>query len=97
MLYPVELVLFPPGDHGGARPELRWLVDVTIAYPEADRPLDLVAVMAGNRPPCNVLMYYRVYDVKEVMSVVFHHEDAAVVSCKTRPVSRAYSSHGTVH
>ena len=22
--------------------------------------------MAGNRPPCNVLMYYRVYDIQEV-------------------------------
>ncbi|XP_043203571.1 acyl-CoA:lysophosphatidylglycerol acyltransferase 1-like [Amphibalanus amphitrite] len=51
---------------GSARPSLRWVVDVTIAYPEADRPLDLLAVMAGNRPPCNVLMYYRVYDIDQV-------------------------------
>ena len=42
------------------------MVDVTIAYPEEDRPLSLLSVMAGSRPPCNVLMYYRVYDIDEV-------------------------------
>jgi lysophosphatidylglycerol acyltransferase 1 len=41
------------------------VVDVTIAYPEG-KPLDLVSIITGWRPPCTSHVHYRVFDVKEL-------------------------------
>ncbi|XP_037087429.1 acyl-CoA:lysophosphatidylglycerol acyltransferase 1-like, partial [Pollicipes pollicipes] len=49
-----------------SRAGLRWVVDVTVAYPEPDRPLHLLDVMAGSLPPCKVYLYYRVYSIDQV-------------------------------
>lgn len=43
------------------------IVDVTIAY-EDGKPLDLVAIITGIRPPCITHVHHRVFDVKDVPS-----------------------------
>lgn len=44
---------------------LTKLVDVTIAYPDG-KPLDLLNIAFGNRPPCTTHVHYRVFDVNDV-------------------------------
>ncbi|KAF6204562.1 hypothetical protein GE061_018722 [Apolygus lucorum] len=40
--------------------ELRWVLDITIAYPEG-KPLDLPTIVFGYRKPCQTFMFYRLY------------------------------------
>jgi len=54
------------GDGQSVPSGLRWVIDVTIAYPEAGRPLHLLSLMAQWRPPCAIYIYYRVYPVDQV-------------------------------
>ncbi|XP_026482018.1 acyl-CoA:lysophosphatidylglycerol acyltransferase 1-like [Ctenocephalides felis] len=46
-------------------PELRWILDITIAYPGGD-PLDLTTILHGLRKPCKTVLYYRLYPSHEV-------------------------------
>lgn len=46
---------------------LTKIVDVTIAYPEG-KPLDLMTLAAGFRPPCTTHVHYRIFDIKDVIS-----------------------------
>lgn len=50
----------PPG------PGFRYLVDVTIAYPNPDDPLGMDNIMFGNRPPCEVSVHYRRIPIEDV-------------------------------
>ena len=45
---------------------LSKIVDVTIAYPERDNPLDLLDIIAAVKPPCTTHVHYRVFDIKDV-------------------------------
>ncbi|XP_043235727.1 acyl-CoA:lysophosphatidylglycerol acyltransferase 1-like isoform X2 [Amphibalanus amphitrite] len=45
---------------------VKWVVDLTVAYPDQADPLGLMAVMAGSRPPCKLYFYYRVYRSDQV-------------------------------
>lgn len=45
---------------------LKWVIDVTMAYPEPQNPLDLVCICAASRPPCITYMYYRRYAIEDV-------------------------------
>ncbi|CAH1401574.1 unnamed protein product [Nezara viridula] len=45
--------------------ELRWVLDVTIAYPEG-KPLDLPTIITGSRPPCRTFMFYRLFPSTEL-------------------------------
>lgn len=50
----------------GSKPRgLQWVVDVTIAYPQA-RPMDIQTWIFGYRPPTVTHVHYRVYPIKEV-------------------------------
>ncbi|BES93449.1 Acyltransferase [Nesidiocoris tenuis] len=42
------------------RQSLRWVLDITIAYPEG-KPIDLPTIVAGCRKPCQTFMFYRLY------------------------------------
>ena len=44
---------------------LRYIVDLTIAYPKGN-PLSLLDVVTGYTPPCVIRFHYRVYNVKDV-------------------------------
>ncbi|KAM6954305.1 acyl-CoA:lysophosphatidylglycerol acyltransferase 1 [Aplochiton taeniatus] len=44
---------------------LQWVVDMTIAYPQA-RPMDIQTWIFGYRPPTVTHVHYRVYPIKEV-------------------------------
>jgi len=46
------------------RNRLKWIIDVTIGYPE--RPLDLFTITSGTRPPCQVAVHYRRYRADSV-------------------------------
>jgi lysophosphatidylglycerol acyltransferase 1 len=46
---------------------LKWIVDVTVAYPKGE-PLDLLAVVFGNRGPHDIVFDYKKYPVSEVSS-----------------------------
>lgn len=43
-----------------AKPEIRWVLDITIAYPQG-KPLDLPTIITGSRPPCETVLFYRVF------------------------------------
>ncbi|GFQ99249.1 acyl-CoA:lysophosphatidylglycerol acyltransferase 1 [Trichonephila clavata] len=45
---------------------LKWVVDLTVAYPDPQKPVDLLAICASNRPPCSVYLHYRCYPINEV-------------------------------
>lgn len=45
---------------------LKWVIDVTVAYPEPHKPLDLLAICAASRPPCITHLYYRRYAITDV-------------------------------
>lgn len=51
--------------------ELRWVLDITIAYPEG-KPLDLPTIITGSRPPCQTFMFYRLYPSSQLPR---KHED----------------------
>lgn len=51
----------------GLRPSVNKIVDVTIAYPEG-KPLDLISIATGWRPPCTTHVHYRVFDIKQLPS-----------------------------
>lgn len=54
-----------PGGGGGDE-QLSKIVDVTIAYPQRDNPLDLFNIIAAVRPPCTTHVHYRIFDIKDV-------------------------------
>ncbi|XP_011343258.1 acyl-CoA:lysophosphatidylglycerol acyltransferase 1 isoform X2 [Ooceraea biroi] len=43
-----------------AKPEISWVLDITIAYPQG-KPLDLPTIITGSRPPCETVLFYRVF------------------------------------
>ncbi|KFM73636.1 Acyl-CoA:lysophosphatidylglycerol acyltransferase 1, partial [Stegodyphus mimosarum] len=45
---------------------LKWVVDLTVAYPEPHKPLDLLAICASSRPSCVTYLHYRRYSVNDV-------------------------------
>ncbi|KAG5846317.1 hypothetical protein ANANG_G00113660 [Anguilla anguilla] len=46
-------------------PGLQWVVDITIAYPNA-RPMDIQTWIFGYRPPSVTHVHYRIYPIKDV-------------------------------
>ncbi|KAL1509716.1 hypothetical protein ABEB36_004412 [Hypothenemus hampei] len=47
------------------RGHVEYIVDITIAYPNGV-PIDLSHIVFGNRPPCETVLFYRVYRATEV-------------------------------
>ncbi|KAK9886975.1 hypothetical protein WA026_019232 [Henosepilachna vigintioctopunctata] len=45
--------------------KLEWILDITIAYPKGN-PINLGEIVFGHRPPCKILMYYRLYPLSKV-------------------------------
>ncbi|XP_046665701.1 acyl-CoA:lysophosphatidylglycerol acyltransferase 1-like isoform X3 [Homalodisca vitripennis] len=45
--------------------QLRWVLDITIAYPEG-KPLDLPTIITGWRKPCQTFMFYRLYPGSQI-------------------------------
>lgn len=41
-------------------PEISWVLDITIAYPQG-KPLDLPTIITGSRPPCETVLFYRLF------------------------------------
>lgn len=53
--------------------ELRWVLDITIAYPEG-KPLDLPTIVFGSRPSCQTFILYRLYPSSQVfLKFVFEY------------------------
>lgn len=48
------------------RPELDYILDITIGYPDGGKPLNLQNIVMGLRDPCQTVFYYRVYSTREV-------------------------------
>ena len=48
----------------GPRP-LKWLIDVTIGYPE-NKPLNMQTILAGTRKPCQVVLNYRKFPITDL-------------------------------
>lgn len=44
---------------------LKWVIDVTIGYPDA-KPLDLFTAVFGDRSPCQTIVHYRAYHADAV-------------------------------
>jgi len=47
--------------------QLKWVIDLTIAYPNG-KPLDILTIFCGSVPPCNTVFHYRCYPILEVPS-----------------------------
>lgn len=43
-----------------AKPEINWVLDITIAYPQG-KPIDLPTIITGSRPPCETVLFYRLF------------------------------------
>lgn len=43
-----------------AKPEISWILDITIAYPQG-KPLDLPTIITGSRSPCETVLFYRLF------------------------------------
>ena len=48
-----------------ANNSLKWIVDLTIAYPNGN-PLDILTIFMASAPPCNTVFHYRCYPISEV-------------------------------
>ncbi|XP_075554671.1 acyl-CoA:lysophosphatidylglycerol acyltransferase 1-like isoform X3 [Dermacentor variabilis] len=51
--------------HKGEEP-LKWVVDITVGYPDMGKPLDLFVISGGFRKQCVVHMHYRRFPIAEV-------------------------------
>ncbi|XP_055306479.1 acyl-CoA:lysophosphatidylglycerol acyltransferase 1-like isoform X2 [Sitodiplosis mosellana] len=47
-------------------PNLDYVLDVTVAYPDNGTPLDLPTIVTGSRPPCKTHFLYRLYHSSEI-------------------------------
>jgi len=67
----LEVILSVLGPSGalqeGVGPSISRVVDMTIAYP-VGRPLDILAIVSGNRDPCTTHVHYRSWPVEQVPS-----------------------------
>ncbi|KAL1484454.1 hypothetical protein MTO96_032574 [Rhipicephalus appendiculatus] len=45
---------------------IKWVVDITIGYPDMGKPLDLFVISGGFRKQCVVHMHYRRFPISEV-------------------------------
>lgn len=54
------------------RPELDYILDITIGYPDGGKPLNLQNIVMGLRDPCQTVFYYRVYSTSEVSHRMFN-------------------------
>lgn len=43
-----------------SKPEISWVLDITIAYPQG-KPIDLPTIITGSRPPCETVLFYRLF------------------------------------
>ncbi|CAH1964533.1 unnamed protein product [Acanthoscelides obtectus] len=53
------------GKKPNSLPQLQYVLDITIGYPNG-WPIDLSHIVFGNRQPCQTVIFYRVYNAKEV-------------------------------
>lgn len=71
-------------------PNLDYVLDVTVAYPDNGTPLDLPTIVTGTRPPCKTHFLYRLYHSSEV---------SEEVSAQFLPIyriqSKRFASNGT--
>jgi len=44
---------------------LKWVIDLTIAYPNG-KPLDIMTIFCASVPPCSTVFHYRCYPILEV-------------------------------
>lgn len=54
------------------RPQLDYILDITIGYPDGGKPLNLQNIVMGLRDPCQTVFYYRVYSTREVSHRMFN-------------------------
>lgn len=54
-----------------SKPEIRWILDITIAYPNG-KPIDLPTIITGLRPPCETVLFYRIYPTSVVRFFLIH-------------------------
>ncbi|XP_076314164.1 acyl-CoA:lysophosphatidylglycerol acyltransferase 1-like isoform X2 [Tachypleus tridentatus] len=51
------------------KPEpLKWVIDVTVGYPDGGQPLSLPTICIGSRPPCVTYIHYRKFPVDDIPS-----------------------------
>ncbi|XP_022253561.1 LOW QUALITY PROTEIN: acyl-CoA:lysophosphatidylglycerol acyltransferase 1-like [Limulus polyphemus] len=51
------------------KPEpLKWVIDITVGYPDGGRPLSLPTICTGSRPPCVTYMHYRKFPIDDIPS-----------------------------
>ena len=53
-------------DKGCEAKGISKICDVTIAYPDGGKPLDLFQIVFGSRDACTTHVHYRIFDVKDV-------------------------------
>ena len=58
-------------DQRGEPRGITKICDVTIAYPDGGKPLDLFQIVFGSRPACVTHVHYRIFDVKDVRPFFF--------------------------
>lgn len=52
-----------------AKPEISWILDITIAYPQG-KPLDLPTIITGSRSPCETVLFYRLFPSSVVSDLI---------------------------
>jgi len=53
------------GEETAKKGNLKYIVDVTVAYPEG-KPLDLQSIVTGWRKPCLTHVHYRVFPIRKI-------------------------------
>lgn len=53
-------------DDENREPHLDYVLDITIAYPEKENPIDLPTIVFGTRPASQTHFLYRLYHSSEV-------------------------------
>ncbi|UYV82980.1 LPGAT1 [Cordylochernes scorpioides] len=64
-LHAVLDTLRPERLRDSAQP-IKWIIDITVAYPDQSDPLTLFEITLGSRPPCSTFLHYRRFPVEGV-------------------------------
>lgn len=60
--------------------KLEYVIDITIAYPDGGKALEIPDILHGIRPPCDTHLYYRIYPIAEVIEKRFVNYVYATIS-----------------
>lgn len=84
-----EMLNHLAGTNVVAKPEISWILDITIAYPQG-KPIDLSEIVTGSRAPCETVLFYRLFPSSVVRPLEIDNSDYSLARIQTGMTSVLY-------